>query len=149
MVKGCLFCAIVEGKIPSFKVYEDKGHLAILDIFPNTYGMTLLLTKKHYDSYIFDMPQNAYFQLMKAAVKVGKKLDKNLKVKRTAIVMEGMGINHAHIKFYPLHGLENKFKEIWAKTSIYFKKYKGYLSTQLGPRADEKQLQRLAKKLKK
>ncbi|MFH1319778.1 MAG: hypothetical protein ABII90_03885, partial [Bacteroidota bacterium] len=40
---------------------------------------------------------------------------------------------HVHIKLYPLHGLDEKFKEIWAQKRIYFKRYKGYISTQLGP----------------
>jgi diadenosine tetraphosphate (Ap4A) HIT family hydrolase len=43
-----------------------------------------------------------------AAKKVSKLLKKSLKVHRIALVMEGMGVNHAHIKLYPLHGLDAK-----------------------------------------
>ncbi|RLI27393.1 hypothetical protein DRO58_04415, partial [Candidatus Bathyarchaeota archaeon] len=47
-----MFCEIVEGKSDSAKIWEDEEFLAILDVNPNVKGMTLVLTKKHYDSYI-------------------------------------------------------------------------------------------------
>jgi hypothetical protein len=70
-------------------------------------------------------------------------------VKRVAMVMEGMGVNHAHIKLYPLYGIEEKFKEIWAKDKVFFEKYEGYISTQLGPQADISALKKLAEEIKK
>ncbi|HIH32590.1 TPA: HIT family protein [Candidatus Woesearchaeota archaeon] len=143
----CIFCKIVRGEIPSFKFWEDKEHIAILDIFPNTKGMALVLTKKHYDSYAFDMPDDAYSKIMLASKKVGKILDNKLKTKRTALVMEGMGINHIHVKLYPLYGLDEKFKETWSKEKRFFDKYEGYISTILGPEADKNELKKLADKL--
>ena len=87
----CVFCKIVEGKIPSYKIYEDKEFLAILDVNPNVRGMTLVLTKKHYSSYIFEMDDELFCKFLKFAKKIAKLLDKKLGVKRTAIVMEGLG----------------------------------------------------------
>lgn len=145
----CIFCKIISGEIPSYKIWEDDLHIAVLDIFPNTKGMTLILSKKHYDSYAFDMPEAAYSKIMLAAKKVGKILDKKLKTKRTALVMEGMGVNHVHIKLYPLHGLGEKFEETWSKKKKFFKSYEGYLSTVLGPKADTKELALLTEFLKK
>jgi len=72
---------------------------------------------------------------MVVAKDVSVLLEKSLGVKRVAVVMEGLGVNHAHIKLYPLHGLDEKFKETWAKEKIFFEKYEGYISTQLGPQA--------------
>jgi len=60
-----------------------------------------------------------------------------------------MGINHAHIKLYPLYGLKNTFKEMWAKDKIYFKKYENYISTQLGPKKSFEELKKLAEKIEK
>lgn len=147
-MENCIFCKIVRGEIPSVKIWEDKEHLAILDVNPNTEGMTLVLTKKHYDSDATDMPDKNYKNLMIAAKRVGKLLEKKLKVKRVAIVMEGLGIDHAHIKLYPIHGLNQKFKEIWASKKVYFEKYKGYISTQLGPQKSLEELNALAKKIR-
>ena len=53
----CIFCKIVKGEIPSAKIWEDPNHMAILDINPNTEGMTLVLTKDHFDSDATDMPE--------------------------------------------------------------------------------------------
>jgi len=147
-MKDCVFCKIAKGEIPSVKIWEDKNHIAILDINPNTEGMTLVLTKEHYDSDATDMPDKAYKELMIAAKKVAKLLETKLKVKRVAIVMEGLGVNHVHIKLYPIYGLNRKFEETWAKDKIYFEKYDGYISTKLGPQKSIEELNKVAKKIK-
>lgn len=145
----CIFCKIVKGEIPCAKIWEDNDFLAILDINPNTKGMTLLLTKKHFSSYAFEMDDEFYAKFMLAAKKVAKILEKGLNVKRVALVMEGMGIDHAHIKLYPLHGLKDKFEEIIPNERIYFEKYQGYITTLLGPQADFSELKKLASEIRK
>lgn len=148
-MKDCLFCKIVAGEIPSVKVWEDENYYAFLDIFPNTEGMTLVIPKKHFDSDLYEMPDNDICELMKASKKVAKLLEKGLKVKRVSLVVEGMGVNHIHVKLYPLHGLDNKFTEMWAKEVVYFDKYEGYLTTQTGPQRSQEELQKVADKIKK
>lgn len=148
-MKDCIFCKIARGEIPAAKIWEDKDYFAALDINPNVKGMTLVIPKKHFDSYAFDMGDKDYANLMLAARKVAKLLDKKLNVKRTALVMEGLGINHVHIKLYPIYGLDEKFKEMWSKERVFFEKYEGYISTQLGPEADMNELNKLAEKIRK
>jgi diadenosine tetraphosphate (Ap4A) HIT family hydrolase len=109
--------------------------------------MTLVITKEHYDSDSTDMDDNSYSDLMLSVKKVVKILKRGLKVKRVAIVMEGLGVNHVHIKLYPIYGLEKEFEEIWAKDKIYFENYKGYISTQLGPQKTKEELEKTAKKI--
>ena len=147
-MENCIFCKIVKGESASVKVWEDKKHIAILDTNPNSEGMTLVIPKKHFDSDATDMPEKEYIDLMVAAKKLAKILEKKLNVKRAAIVMEGLGINHVHIKLYPIYGLDEKFKEIWAKDRIFFEKYKGYISTQLGPQKSIEELKKIADKIK-
>ena len=146
-MKDCLFCKIINGEIPCHKVYEDRDFLAFLDIHPNTKGMTLVVPKKHHHSDAFDMPRKAYLDLMLISKKIAKLLEEKLDVKRVAMVMEGMGIDHIHIKLYPLHGLKDKFVETWADKKVFFEKYGGYITTLMGKRADDKELARLAKKI--
>jgi len=148
MPNECIFCRIVEGKIPCHKIYEDDKHLAFLDIHPNTKGMTLVITKKHFDSYVFDMSNEDYHELIEVTKKIAKGLDKALRVKRTAMVMEGMGVNHAHIKLYPLHGIKKKFEKILAKKIKFFDHYEGYVATFIGPRAKDEELKKLALKIR-
>ena len=144
----CVFCKIVKGEVNSAKIWEDEDFLAILDAYPNTKGMTLVMPKNHFDSYAFSMSDDIYSKFLLASKKVAKLLEKSLNVKRVAMVMEGMGINHAHIKLYPMHGLEKEFSEMWAKEKVFFDNYPGYLTTQIGHQADMKELKELAKKIK-
>lgn len=148
----CIFCKIAKGEIGSVKIWEDDEFLAILDINPNTKGMTLVLPKKHFDSDAFLMPDKDYQELMLASKKVSNILRKGLGVNRVAMVAEGMGVNHVHIKLYPLYGVEKEFKEIWRPKGypdkVFFDSYQGYISTQLGPQADLEELKKLAEKIK-
>ena len=147
-MEKCIFCKIAAKEIESAIIWEDGNHIAVLDVNPNVKGMALVMPKKHLDSYAFDMGDKDYCGLMKASKKVAKLLDKKLRVKRTAMVMEGLGVNHAHIKLYPIYGLDEKFKEIWAKDRVYFEKYEGYISTQLGPEKSLEELKELANKIR-
>lgn len=45
---GCIFCKIVRGEAPSFRIYEDELSLAIMDINPFNHGHVLVLSKGHY-----------------------------------------------------------------------------------------------------
>ncbi len=147
--KDCIFCKIANGNIPAAKIWEDKEFLAILDINPNMKGMALVLPKKHFDSYVFDMPKKHFDAFMDATRAVARLLEKAFGTPRVAMVMEGMGVNHAHIKLYPLHGVKEKFVETWAKEKVFFEKYEGYLTTQLGPKADVAELKLLAEEIRK
>ena len=44
----CIFCKIIKGEIPSYKIFEDDLVLAFLDIHPDTNGHILIIPKKHY-----------------------------------------------------------------------------------------------------
>ncbi|MDE6211620.1 MAG: HIT family protein [Clostridia bacterium] len=43
----CIFCKIIKGEIPSYKIYEDEMTYAFLDIASDSYGHTLVIPKKH------------------------------------------------------------------------------------------------------
>jgi len=145
---NCIFCKIIKGDAESVKIWENDDFIAILDINPNTKGVTLVIPKEHYDSYAFDMPEDVYSKLMIATREVAKILEKGLKVQRVAMVMEGMGINHVHIKLYPINGIDEKFKEMWGKEKIFFDKYEGYISTQIGHQVGFDELKKVAEEIK-
>ena len=50
MKNDCLFCAIIEGEIPSAKVYEDEVCFAFRDIAPQAPTHVLVVPKAHIDS---------------------------------------------------------------------------------------------------
>ena len=148
MANECIFCRIANGEVPSAKVWENDEFLAILDAFPNTKGMTLVIPKKHYDSYAFGMPERDFLEFTKAARKVARILERGLGVKRVAMVMEGMGVNHAHYKLYPLHGLKDENEAVIAEGTAHYDEYPGYVCTRMGEKADFGELQELAKRIK-
>jgi diadenosine tetraphosphate (Ap4A) HIT family hydrolase len=144
----CIFCKIIRGNIPSFNVYEDEDFIGILDINPNTEGVTLVITKEHHESYIFNNESTLMRKMMETSKKVAKKLENTLKVERVALVIEGMGVNHLHIKLYPLHGLGKEFAEMeHGNKKVFFNKYPGYITTQLGEQADFEELKNTADKI--
>lgn len=147
-MKDCVFCKIVKEEMPSVKIWEDEKHIAILDKFPNTKGMTLVLTKNHFNSDVTQMNEKDYCDLMIAAKRVAEILKEKLDVKKVAIVLEGEGVNHVHVKLYPLHGLNEILKENLNIEQFYFDKYLGYISTQIGFEKSVEELENIAKEIR-
>ncbi|MBI4015689.1 MAG: HIT domain-containing protein [Candidatus Aenigmarchaeota archaeon] len=63
MEEQCIFCSIVEGKIPAAIIHEDDVGLAFLDITPATKGHTVLISKEHYED-IFSVPSEKLEKLI-------------------------------------------------------------------------------------
>ena len=59
---NCIFCGIVSGKVPSYKVFEDEHFIATLDINPANAGHMILIPKKHYKT-IMEMPDFEYSRM--------------------------------------------------------------------------------------
>jgi len=65
-MEGCIFCSIVEGKTPSFKVFENPQFLVTLDINPATKGHLIVIPKMHY-KHVIEMPEPEYQGLCSVA----------------------------------------------------------------------------------
>jgi len=65
----CIFCKIVEGAIPSTKLFEDDSCIAILDINPITFGHSLYIAKEHYAT-LLDVPEGKLGGIIKNLPKV-------------------------------------------------------------------------------
>ena len=72
-MSDCVFCKIVQGELPSTKIYEDKDILAFLDINPINFGHVLVIPKKHFQD-VTETPENSLFKMVSAAKKVGQAL---------------------------------------------------------------------------
>ncbi len=150
MEKDCVFCKIVKGELPAHKIYEDGKHLAFLSIYPNTEGFSVVTTKEHYPSYAFDLPDEVLKDLMIATKKVARLLDSKLEdVGRTGMIFEGFGVDHVHAKLFPMHGTKDmaKWKPIESGVNKYFTQYEGYISSHDYHRANDKDLESIAKKI--
>ena len=67
----CPFCSMIEGKIPTHKVYEDDKILGILDINPANKGHILLFPKKH-ASILSQLDEEIVGNLFKIANKLSE-----------------------------------------------------------------------------
>ncbi len=147
----CIFCKIVSGEAPGHVIWEDEKFLAFLSIFPNTLGVTVVIPKEHYPSYVFELPDAVLSELLLAVKKVGKLLDSKFDdVARTAVVFEGYGVDHVHAKLYPMHGTadQTEWKPRESIVDKYFDQYEGYISSHDHTRANEDELEELANKLR-
>jgi len=126
--------------------------MAFLSIFPNTEGFSVVIPKKHYPSYAFDLPDSVLNKLVLASKKVAKLIDSKMHdVDRTGMIFEGFGVDHVHAKLFPMHGTKDlkEWKPIKSNVDKYFDKYEGYISSHDHKREDDAKLSELAKKIKK
>ena len=100
-----VFCKIVNGDIPCYKVYEDDYVLAFLDISQVTKGHTLVIPKKHYDNFLA-VPKELMHRVMDVAQRIGQVQIKFLNAKGVNILTNcyeaaGQTVNHFHVHVIP------------------------------------------------
>ena len=67
----CVFCSIIKGEIPSYKIYEDENVYAFLDIADDVEGHTLVIPKGHYEN-LLEIPDEDLAKVMSAVKKISK-----------------------------------------------------------------------------
>jgi histidine triad (HIT) family protein len=71
MSADCVFCKIITGQIPSFRLYEDEHTLAFMDINPANPGHCLVVTKEHAPN-LFEVTPEALSAAARTTQKVAK-----------------------------------------------------------------------------
>lgn len=104
-MEDCIFCKIVEGRIPAAKLYEDSKVISFLDIMPANKGHCLVVPKKHTENLI-EMEDDDLAATIKAAKKIARALSLSFGNGSFNIVMNngkeaGQVVNHAHIHIIP------------------------------------------------
>jgi histidine triad (HIT) family protein len=101
-MEDCIFCKIVKGDIPCFKVYEDERVLAFEDINPISEGHTLVIPKKHAEN-LWDIPAEDLTAVQMAAKKIINGIKGALKPTGVAALqLNGKGANQV-VMHYHLH----------------------------------------------
>ena len=101
-MEECVFCKIVRGEIKSYRVYEDEEFLGFLDAFPSMNGQVLVIPKKHIAPYLFGVDDELYTKIMLVSKKVANAIDRAIKPIKTGLIIEGLEVEHVHVKLYPL-----------------------------------------------
>jgi histidine triad (HIT) family protein len=106
MANDCVFCKIVRGELPSFKIYEDEKTLAFLDIHPVSPGHTLIIPKADNTRNIFDVSASDWAATTETARKVAHAVEKAMQADGVNIMMNnrehaGQVVDHPHIHVIP------------------------------------------------
>lgn len=109
MKKDCIFCKIVKGEIPSYKVYEDDNFLGFLDINPQSPGHCQVIPKNHH-RWVWQVPNvGEYFEVVR---KIAIAQQKAFETDWVLSKIVGDEVEHAHIWIYPAKaGVDSKIKD--------------------------------------
>lgn len=101
----CIFCQIVEGKVNSWKVYENESVYAFLDIHPVSEYHTLVIPKNHYQS-IFDIPEKELKEVMVVVKELVTLFNSKLGIRNVQIINSSgseaqQDVFHVHFHIVP------------------------------------------------
>ena len=114
-MNDCIFCKIIKGEIPCYKVYEDENVLAFLDIRPLNPGHTLVIPKRHF-RWVWDIENiGEHYEVVK---KIANTLKKVYNIEQVVSLVSGEEVEHAHTWLVP------RFKDDGHGNSINIKNVK-------------------------
>lgn len=102
-MNDCIFCKIIKGDMPSYKVYEDEHTLAFLDIFGATDGHTVVIHKRH-EVKIFGYKAKEIQDIFLTVQKVTGFIEKVYITTYVSIGInhgEPSGVKHFHVHIMP------------------------------------------------
>ena len=104
-MEDCIFCKIIKGEIPCFKVYEDDKVLAFEDINPIAEGHTLITPKRHAQD-LWEIPGEDLSAIHLASQKIIRAMKEALNPDGVALLqLNGRGVNqlvmHYHLHLVP------------------------------------------------
>lgn len=126
MMSTCVFCQLVNGEIPMFKLYEDEHVVAFLDISQTTKGHTLIIPKGHTQNLLEVEAEAIDVSLMKGIRIVCAKLQKTLQCQGFNIVsnineIAGQVVFHTHIHIIPRYrGKQDGFEQKYTQHEVDF-----------------------------
>ncbi len=113
----CIFCKIINGEIPSSKIYEDDIIIAFLDINPDSFGHTLIIPKKHYKD-LSDIDDNTLAHIMSTAKLLMQKIKDKLNCDGITLIQNNGDIQevkhfHLHLKPFYKKSINKTIKEAY------------------------------------
>jgi histidine triad (HIT) family protein len=100
---SCLFCKIARGEIAARLVFEDDNCVAFLDHRPVFPGHSLLVPRKHYETFT-DLPAELIEPFFSAAQKLARAVEKGMEAHGTFVAMNNrvsQSVAHLHLHVVP------------------------------------------------
>ncbi|MEH6943553.1 HIT family protein [Bacillus sp. JJ722] len=123
-MSDCIFCKILNGEIPSAKVYEDEHVLAFLDISQVTKGHTLVIPKVHKEN-VYELTPEIASHIFSVVPKIANALKAEyqpigLNTINNNGEAAGQTVFHFHMHLLPRYGEGDGFGAVWkTHTSEY------------------------------
>ncbi|MBS4193554.1 HIT family protein [Lederbergia citri] len=112
-MSDCIFCKIVNGELPSAKVFENDNVLAFLDISQITKGHTLVIPKVHNEN-VYDLPEDTASKLFEIVPEIARAIKKEfqpvgLNVLNNNGSFAGQAVFHYHLHLIPRYDENDGF----------------------------------------
>lgn len=114
--EDCLFCNIISGAIPSYKIFENEYTFAFLDINPINKGHTLVIPKNHAEN-IMTIRKEDFSEVMETVRMLTPLIQRAVEADGINIVINngpaaGQIIFHSHVHIIPR--FENDGHKNWS-----------------------------------
>lgn len=101
-----IFAKIIRGELPCFKIYEDEDVLAFLDLFPQSYGHSLVIPKRAAARNILEIDTDNLAKVMATVQKVAQALVDELQPAGVQVAQfngapAGQTVFHIHMHVIP------------------------------------------------
>lgn len=107
-----IFAKIIRGEAPCYRIYEDEDVLAFLDLFPQSYGHSLVIPKRSAARNILEVDTQALAKVMAVVQKVTAALVEELQPDGVQVAQfngapAGQTVYHIHVHVIPRFSGEN------------------------------------------
>ena len=115
----CIFCDIINGKLPCHLIHKDENHIVILDRYPIDVGHSLIITKKPYEK-LTDMSVEEIMDLFSKIPKIISAIIKATKADGFSIAQNNgkaakQIIPHVHVHIIPRY---NATETLWTQRKL-------------------------------
>lgn len=115
----CIFCDIINGKLPCHLIHKDDNHIVILDRYPIDVGHSLIITKKPYEK-LTDMSVEEIMDLFSKIPKIISAIIKATKADGFSIAQNNgkaakQIIPHVHVHLIPRY---NATETLWTQRKL-------------------------------
>lgn len=116
-MSDCIFCKIINGEIPSAKVFENEHVYAFLDISQVTKGHTLVVPKVHKEN-IYELTPDIASKLFEAVPQISNSIKEQFEPVGMNLLNNngekaGQSVFHYHMHIIPRYGKGDGFGAVW------------------------------------